>query len=444
MYAWILRQTASRASAVRKNIARIGVFGTMTENKLKRKFALDSSAAFYPYFTTKKTQSMYRVGAALKDEIDKDILKRAVNDAINRFPLYKTKLAKGYGAYYLKSNDKPVEVFGEDGKILKPINTKLTNGYQFRLACAGNKVTLEIFHALTDANGAIRFLAAIIRRYRELCGTEFGEEYEIFAWNGTPSEGEFEDAFKKYYKRISLGELNLKGMAGEAPHRVKGTLLKDYILEERVCDTDGLIKNAKAMGVSLTPYIAGVVVYSLLKNADVKSKPIAIMIPVNLRKLFPSETLSNFITFVRLTVKKGGCNTLEDCVKICASQLAEKASKEKMQAFISTTVRAQRNIIFRAVPLCVKWILIRFGRLFMKSRQTVIISNVGNFAFDERMGIDEIYLNLNVSKNNVQNLALASCGGGCKLSFTSAIAERDMPKAVFNVLEEQGVKVSNG
>ncbi|MDE7372557.1 MAG: hypothetical protein K2N18_00680 [Clostridia bacterium] len=409
--------------------------------KSKRNFALDSSAAFYPYFTTKKTQSMYRVGATLKDEIDKDILKRAVNDAINRFPLYKTKLAKGYGAYYLKSNDKPVEVFGADGKILKPINPKLTNGYQFRLACAGNKVTLEIFHALTDANGAIKFLAAIIRRYREICGVEFGEECEILAWDGTPSEGEFEDAFKKYYKRIPLSELNLKGMAGEAPHRIKGTLLKDYILDERVYDTDDLIKNAKAMDVSLTPYIAGVVAYSILKSSDVK-KPIAIMIPVNLRKLFPSETLSNFITFVRLIVKKGECETLEDCVKTCASQLAEKASKDKMQAFISTTVRAQRNIIFRAVPLCVKWILIRLGRLFMKSRQTIIISNVGNFAFPEQMGIDGIYLNLNVSKNNVQNLALASCGGGCKLSFTSAIAELDMPKAVFDTLEEQGVKIT--
>ena len=414
---------------------------TMSGNKkTKLKFALDSSAGFYPYFTTGKTQSMYCVGAVLKDDIDKEVLKRAVNDAINRFPLYKTKLAKGYGAYYLKANDKPVEVFDLGGKILQPINVKHTGGYQFRLACAGNKVTLEIFHALTDANGAIKFLTAIIRRYRELCGVEFDKDCEILEWNGTPSEGEFEDAFKKYYKRISLSELNLKGMAGEAPHRIKGTLLKEYIVDERTCDTDDLIKNAKSMGVSLTAYIAGVVAYSILKNEGVK-KPIAIMIPVNLRKLFPSETLSNFITFVRLIVKKGECKTLEDCVKTCADQLAEKASKDKMQAFISTTVRAQRNIIFRAVPLCIKWILIRLGRLFMKSRQTIIISNVGNFTFPEQMGIDGLYLNLNVSKNNVQNLAVASCGGDCKLAFTSAIAELDMPKAVFDTLEEQGVKI---
>ena len=405
------------------------------------KFALDSSAAFYPYFTTKKAQSIFRVGATLNDDIDKEVLKHAVNEAINRFPLYKMRLAKGYGAYYLKRNDNPVEVFGSDGKILKPINTKLTNGYQFRLVCEGRNVTLEMFHALTDANGAIKFLAAIIRRYRELCGVAFDGECEIFAWDSTPSEGEFEDGFKKYYKRISLGDLNLKGMAGNAPHRIKGTLLNDYILCEGVADTDDLIKNAKAMGVSVTPYIAGVVAYSILKNADVK-KPIAIMIPVNLRKLFPTETLSNFITFVRLIVKKGECKTLEDCVKTCASQLEEKASKDKMQAFISTTVRAQRNIIFRAIPLCLKWILIRLGKLFMKSRQTIIISNVGNFAFPEQMGIDEIYLNLNVSKNNVQNLAVASCGGDCKLAFTSAIAELDMPHAVFNTLEEQGVKIT--
>ncbi|MCM1306321.1 MAG: hypothetical protein NC037_04915 [Bacteroides sp.] len=410
-----------------------------SKTKKTKKFALDSSATFYPYFTTAKTQSMFCVGATLNCEIDKDVLKRATNDAINRFPLYKTKIAKGYGAYYLKGIDKPVEVFGFDGKILKPIDTKLTNGYQFRLACDGDRIKLETFHALTDANGAVAFLAAIIRRYRELCGVRFDEDIKVFAWGDTPSDGEFEDAFKKYYKRISLGELNLKGMAGEAPHRIEGTLLDEYALIEGEADAEALVGCARAMGVSLTAYIAGVTAHSILKTSDVK-RPIAIMIPVNLRKIFPSETLSNFITFVRLIIKKDECETLEDCVKSCAAQLADKASKEKMQAFISTTVRAQRNIIFRAAPLFLKWILMRLGRLFMKSRQTIIISNLGNFKFPAEMGIEEIYLNLNVSKNNVQNLGIASCGGKCKLMFTSAIEELDMPSAVLDTLRREVAK----
>lgn len=416
----------------------------MNENKKNKpvKFALDSSAAFYPYFTTRKAQSMYCVGAVLKEDINRDVLRRAVNDAINRFPLYKTRVIRGYGAYMLKSNDAEIEVFDLDGKVLKPIDTRRTHGYQFRLACRRNRLTLEMFHALTDANGAIAFLTAIIRRYRELLGVEFDENCAIEAWNAAPREEELEDGFKKYYKRISLRELNLKGMAGGVPHRIKGTLLKDgYILKEGVADADKLIENARALGVSLTAYIAGAVAYGILKTSDVK-RPIAIMVPVNLRKLFPSETLSNFVTFVRLIVKKDECATFEECVKTCAVQLKEKASKEKMQAFISTTVRAQRNVIFRAVPLFLKWILIRLGRLFMKSRQTIIISNLGNYTLPEQLGIDELLVNLNVSPNNVQNLGVASYDGKCKLTFTSAIAELDMPLAVFDILTERGVNVA--
>ena len=134
------------------------------KNKKPNKYALDSSATFYPYFTTRKTQSMFCVGAVLNDAVDKHILENAVNDAICRFPLYKTRLRKGYGAYYLEENGARVNVFDWDSRVLVPINTKQTNGYQFRLSCGGKRVKLEIFHALTDANGAVKFLSAILRR----------------------------------------------------------------------------------------------------------------------------------------------------------------------------------------------------------------------------------------------------------------------------------------
>ena len=166
------------------------------------------------------------------------------------------------------------------------------------------------------------------------------------------------------------------------------------------------------------------------------------MVPVNLRKLFPTETLSNFVTFVRLIVKRSEVKTFDDCVRLCAAQLAEKASKDKMQAFISTTVRAQKNIIFRMIPLGLKWIFIRLGRLFLKSRQTIIISNLGNIELPDEMGVEQITMNLNVSKNNVQNLGIVSYEGSCRLTFTSAIEQLDMPSAVFDTLEENNIKIT--
>ncbi len=415
---------------------------SVKKSKTLKKYALDSSAVFYPYFTTRKTQSMFCVGAVLRDEIDKELLRKALNDAVNRFPLYKTKLRRGYGAYYLKENDAPVELFDLNGKVLVPIDPKTTNGYQFRVACEGNRVMMEIFHALTDANGAVKFLAAILRRYRELQGIEFPDGSSAYKWDATVPDGELEDGFKRYYKPIPFSALNLKGMAGGVPHRTRGTLLKDgYILDEGAIDSAQMLAEAKKFGVSATSYIAGVAAYGIIRSAEVR-RPIVIMVPVNLRRIFPSETLSNFVTFVRLIVDKNECDTLEKCVRSCAEQLAHKASKEKMEAFVSTTVRAQKNIIFRCVPLGLKWIFIRLGRLFMKSRQTIIVSNLGNVQLPQELGVECLTLNLNVSKNNVQNLGTVSYDGVCRLTFTSAIRELKLPSAVFNTLEKQGIKVN--
>lgn len=412
------------------------------DKKVLKKYALDSSAVFYPFFTTGKAQSMYCVGATLDEKIDKGVLKTSLNDALNRFPLYKTRVKRGYGAYYLQENPAEAQVFDIDGKVLRPIDVRATNGYQFRIACADNKITLEIFHALTDANGAIKFLFTIIRRYRELEGRVFSDDCGVHGWDSPQREGEQEDGFKKYYKQISLRELNLKGMTGDAPYRIKGTLLKEgHKLEYGIAETSEIVMRAKDLGVSVTAYIAGAAAYGICNSGNVK-KPIAVMIPVNLRNLFPSETASNFVTFVRLILKTDECKTFEDCVKSCAVQLKEQADKEKMQAFISTTVRAQRNIVFRAVPLFLKWIFIRLGRLFLKSRQTIIISNLGNVDLPDEMGVNELTLNINVSKNNVQNLGVVSYNGKCKLTFTSAIKELDMPDAFFHTLEAQGIKIN--
>ncbi len=411
------------------------------QNK-KIKYQLDSSAAFYPYFAGKKSQSMFCICATMKQDVDKELMRVAVNDAAARFPLYKTRLKKGFWAYYLEENDAPIKVFDIDGRVLVPIDARVTNGYRFRLSVGGRRVLLEMFHALTDANGAIKFLSAILRRYAELKGVQFDGDCVVSRFDERVPDGELEDSFKKHYKHIPFSALNLKGMAGSAPHRTQGTLLNGaYELAGATCAAADVVKNAKAMGVSVTGYLTGAAAYAIAKSASVK-RPIVIMVPVNLRKIFPSVTASNFVTFVRIIVRKEECKTFEDCVRICSAQLVEKAKKEEMEAFVSTTVRAQKSMIFRCVPLFLKWLLIRLGRLCMKSRQTLIFSNVGNIELPDGLDVEGLSLYINVSKNNVQNLGAITYGGVCRLVFTSAIKERALPEAMFDALNGQGIETA--
>ena len=169
------------------------------------------------------------------------------------------------------------------------------------------------------------------------------------------------------------------------------------------------------------------------------------MIPVNLRALYPSKTMRNFVTFVRIILAPNECKSIEECAKETQRQLKILSAKDKLDAFISTTVKAQKNWILKVVPLFLKTAILRMGRLFMRSRQTIIFSNLGNVTSPQCMGVERYALNMNVSKNNTQNLGAITTNGKTTLAFTRAIKETLLPETFFAELQKQNIAVkTNG
>lgn len=410
-----------------------------TAKKEKKRFAIDNSAKYYPIMSTKKAQSLFCISAKMYEDVDKSVLEVALNDVLNRFQAYKVRLKKGYAWHFFEPNDAPAKVFGNEA-LLTPINPDDTNGYWFRVSAVGKLIKLEMFHALADGNGALMFLKSIVKRYRELLGFDVEDE-GVIDWRSQSYDEEFEDSFEKNYKPISFGQMNLKALAGKVPHRIGGTTsAAGYRSSEAVADASDIVAKAKEIGVTFTAYLTGALAYTIEKTYANK-KPIAVMVPVNLRALYPSKTMRNFVTFVRIVFLPSTCKSVEDCAKEAYRQLKIETAKDKLDAFISTTVRAQKNWLLKALPLFVKTALIRFGKLFMRSRQTIIFSNLGNVASPEEMGVDRYILNMNVSKNNVQNLGAITTNGKTNLGFTRYIEENDLPDAFFEVLEQKGIKL---
>ncbi len=410
------------------------------KNRVKRRFAIDHSAKFYPIMSTKKAQSLFCISADMFDDVQKDVLETALNDVLCRFPAYKVKLKRGWAWHFFEQNDAHAKVF-DNKDVLKPINPGDTNGYWFRLSAIGKRIQLEMFHALADGNGALAFLKSIVKRYRELLGFDVVDD-AVIDCNSEGCEEELEDSFEKNYKPISFGQMNLKALAGKVPHRIEGTLNKDgYQKSAGQADASEILAKAKEIGVSYTAYVAGVLAYSIEKNCRNK-KPLAIMIPVNLRAVYPSKTMRNFVTFVRVIILPSSCKSVKDCAIEAQRQIKIETAKDKLDAFISTTVRAQKNWVLKVVPLCIKTALIRFGRLFMRSRQTIIFSNLGNVKSPDSMGVDKYELYMNVSKNNTQNLGAITTNGKAVLCFTRAIKETALPDTFFATLQENGVNVT--
>lgn len=412
----------------------------MGEKKKGLRFEIDSSAKFYPIVSTKKAQSLFRLSAVMQDIVDKSVLEKALNDVLARFRVYKVRLKRGYAWHYFVPNDMPAKVFGEVA-LLKPIDQEENNGYMFRLCAVGNKIWVEMFHALCDGNGAMIFMQSILHRYRQLLGFEMSDE-SVISWQSEGSDEEQEDGFKKHYKPISFSEMKLGALAGKVPHRLNGTLLKDgYQSDEGVCDCLEVASRAKALGVSFTAYLAGLLGVAIEKVSSGK-KPITIMVPVNLRKAFPTKTMRNFVMFVRIILSKNDCQSVEKCALIAQREITMQTAKNKLEAFISTTVRAQKSFILKTAPLLLKTVLLRLGRLFMRSRQTIIMSNLGKVECEDNMGLDRLVFNVNVSKNSTQNVGVITTGNKTCIAFTRAVEERALPETFFELLKNEGITVT--
>ena len=413
----------------------------MKTKKGLRKYKLDTSALFYPIMATKKAQSLFRLTVTLCDQVDGELLRQAIAETMERFPVFKTRLRMGYAWHYLGENTEEVKVFDRSKGVLKPINPKETNGYLFRVVYEGKSIILEMFHGICDGTGASIFFKGFLQRYRQLQGVEVDCENAVDL-NAEYSEEENEDAFKRYYTPIKFKDADIKSLTGVKPQLITGTVNPNgYTTETYFGTYSQMGKLAKERGVSFTAFVAGVMAYSIAK-VNYGDKPIVVMVPVNLRAIFPSKSMRNFTTFVRIVFDKNDCADVEECIREASVQLTEKIKPDELKKMLGTTVRSERTLILKIAPLWLKVMIAKFLRLFLKSRQTIIISNLGRFNAPDNLGVENAVFNVNVSKNARTNVAIMTSGDRLAISFTKTIVENHLADMFVSTISKMGGKLA--
>lgn len=404
-----------------------------------KKYNLDNSALFYPIMASKKSQSLFRLTVVLCDEVDQDVLRQAVQKTMERFPVFKTRLKMGYAWHYLGENTEEIKIFDTSKGVLSPIDPKENNGYLFRFMVDGKTIIFEVFHGLCDGTGASIFLKGVLQNYRELQGIEVSGEYAVDLMSEF-SEEENEDAFKRYYTPIKFKDADIKGLTGVNPQLVFGTPDPNgYSSKTYFGKYTEVGKLAKDRGVTFTSFLSGVIAYTLAK-INYGKRPLVVLVPVNLRPKFPSKTVRNFATFVRLIFDREKCGDVEECIQEASRQLTAKTDKDELKKMIGTTVRSEKTLLLKVAPLWFKMMVAKFFRLFLKSRQTFIISNMGRLNTPDSYGVERAYFNVNVSKNAKTNLGVATVGDTVAIAFTKSIVETDIERLFISTIESMGVK----
>ncbi|MBR5108845.1 MAG: hypothetical protein IK099_01520 [Clostridia bacterium] len=125
----------------------------------KKELALSSS----PYVYLPVDIPVYTVEVSHRDEIDGDLLQRALDQAIYRMPYLSDTLEIDHGAVYYAKNPLPMEAAYHPGP--RPIGGKETNYHLLDLTWDRNKTWFSMFHGFCDGQGINAFLESVLYHY---------------------------------------------------------------------------------------------------------------------------------------------------------------------------------------------------------------------------------------------------------------------------------------
>ena len=410
-------------------------------------YKLDLSANVYPTLQRKNFSNVYRISLSLKENIRPDVLQKALDLTLPRFPTFQVAIRKGVFWRYLEPNHRPGPFVQPDiENPCMPMHFKTNNRYLIRVYYYEKRISLEVFHSLSDGTGALYFLKTMAAVYLRLLGHSIPTGEGVLDVKETPDPEEFEDAYLRY-ATSKVGRPRSQGGA----FKVRGTKEPFYTLNIicGVIPVDKLRAVSKSLGVTITEYLNAVLLYALLqKQTDdhpLHERPVTLAMPVNLRSFFPSKTLRNFISMVYPTIDpRMGDFTFEEILTHVHGYMRYYINPKFLSADIVTNASVQQNPLIRIVPLFVKDFTVRkFYAMVQDGQSSAGLTNVGLVKLPKEMQpfVERFDVLMGQPFSARTNCAIVSFQNVLTVNFTSSIKETDIERYFFRKLVKDGIPV---
>ena len=419
-----------------------------TKSARKDWYKLDLSAIVYPTLQRRDFSSVYRLSVLLKEEIKPEVLQKAVDMTLPRFPTYKAAIRKGVFWRYLEPNNRPGPFVQPDVKNpCQPMYFKANNRYLIRFYYYGNRIALEAHHSLGDGTGGMCVLMTVTAVYLRLLGhEEIPNEGFVLDIHEEPDAGELEDAYMKYANAKVCPP-----RPGEKTYRVRGTKEPFYTLNiiDGIMSASEVMAVAKKYNATITEYLNAVLLYALLKKQErdwhIRLRPVRIAMPVNLRRFFPSKTLRNFITMIYPGIDpRLGDYTFEEIVTQVHNYMRYYINEKFLRGDITTNARTQSHPLIRVVPLFIKDFVVKsFYAKVQDKNSSAGLTNMGVMQVPEAMKpfIERFDICMGQPFSSRTNCAIISFGDILTINFASGIIEADVERYFFRKLVKDGIHV---
>lgn len=398
---------------------------------------LDNAALAFPAVTGKNDTRVFRFYCKLKEEVDGEILQEALERTIKKYPLYQAVLRKGLFWFYLEQREIATTVKKEDRPPCSKLYIPDKKSLLFEVSYEKDRINFEVFHALTDGTGAMKFLKELVKNYLMLVHIE--EEFpDLPEEENVTDKDHEEDSFSQYYSE-KIPKLKEKK---ETAARIPGRRLpqEEMQITEAVISVKETLEKSRKYGVSLTVFLTAVMLCAIQKEMprEKMGKWISLMVPVNLRNYFPSQSMTNFFGWIEVGYHFEEQTKFEDVLFDVKDQFEKELTKERVGMRMNDWVRLEKNFFLRIVPLEIKSLFLQIGANFGGKSITAVFSNIGVIHMPEEY---EQYIERFGIFTSTGGFQLCTCSfrDQLVLGFTSKIPSTNIERNFFQILRQQGV-----
>jgi hypothetical protein len=433
---------------------------------------LDNASNIFLAARSDADPKVFRVGVELDRDVEPRLLQQALDATYDRYPLYHAVLRRGVFWYYLQASDLRPVVTAERLPTCAPIYQADRRNLLFRVVHHRRRISLEVFHALSDGTGALWFLTDLVAAYVTLREgsvrgptplTDLTAEGDVTV---EPANELTTDGFTQYFRReaapaalevenrvgTSLGSSSAHGHPRSAEprkvHRIRGTRTPDNRTRavELTMSATEVLALARGVGVSLTMYLTGLFFESVRRSSGGlgRHRTLAASVPVNLRQFFPSTSPRNFFATVRVEHTYGeGADDLDATCRQLEAQFRTKITPEALDDKLRRFIRLERMPLLRVMPRPAKDVILAMVNRRSNRGLSIAVSNLGRVSLPEPADSAVGRMLFHVSAVRPQ-LCAVSHAGLLVVTFTSPFSETGHIKEYARLLTASGVAVTVG
>ena len=175
-------------------------------------------------------------------------------------------------------------------------------------------------------------------------------------------------------------------------------------------------------------------------------KPIKVLVPVNLRNLFPSSTLRNFVLFTTPEIDpRLGEYTFPEICNAVRHRMGLEINRKHMSALIAANVNSERILAVKIMPLFIKNIVLKLAFDMVGERKTCLsLSNLGPVVLPEEMKpyVERFDVILGNQATNPYNCGVLSYNETLYINMIRNIREPELEYHFHRVLRDMGIPVT--